>query len=215
MKQQIGMNSSTLGEIFAQIRAYEQESKPSSELKASRLEQHVYMAYRPIIESYSKKYNIPLDDVEVTFDEVFGFVYNNMLNEVIEAEDFNPAIRNIMIKKCQEFNSNQKKQITPVIPAEEVAKQSYFYTLTMIAELNKNFSLAEELEISKATLKLLNDFYGINKEGVRYSPEDLAARYGISPVTVRSRIAIGLKKIRNRHAFEMTKKQNPNFNFGS
>ncbi len=216
MKQQIGMNSSTLGEIFAQIKAYNKEGKSSLQLKASMLEQNIYRAYRPIIASYSKKYNIPLDEVEITFDEVFSFVYNNMLNEVIEAEDFNPAIRNIMIKKCQAYNNDsQIKHSDPVIPAEEVAKQSYFYTLIMIAELNKNPNLAQELEISKATLKLLNDFYGINKEAVRYTPDDLAERYGISPVTVRSRIVISLKKIRNRHAFELTKKQNPDFNFGS
>lgn len=216
MKQQIGMNSSTLEELFAKIREYEAEGKTSSHLKSVRLQEQIYRAYCPIIKSYSRNHSIKIDDVEGIFDEVFGFVYNNMLNQVIEAQDFNPAIRNIMIKKCQAYNNIKHSKNTKFeIPANEVAKQSYLYTISMIAELNKNRELAEELEISPANLKLLNAFYGLNKEGIRYSAEELADRYGISPITVRSRLASSLHKIRNRQAFEATKKQNPDFNFGA
>ena len=216
MKQQIGMNSSKLEEFFAQIRAYEEDGKQSSHLKGSRLQEQIYRAYSPMVAGYSKKYNIRLDEVQGIFDEVFSYVYNNMFNQVIEATDFNPAMRNIMIKKCQEYNNAKKNRYAkPVMTSNEVAKQSYLYTISVLAELNKNAELAKELELTSANIKLLNAFYGINKEGVRYSAEDLAELYGISPVTMRSRLASSLRKIRNRQAFETTKKQNPDFNFGA
>ena len=216
MEQKIGMTSSKLEELFAQIRAYEEDGKQSSHLKSTRLEEQVYRAYCPIVTSYSRRYNIRLDEVQGIFDEVFSFVYNNLLNEVIEASDFNPGIRNIMIKKCQAYNNmKQTKRSTTITTSTEVAKQSYLYTISMLAELNRNPELAKELEITPANLKLLNAFYGLNKEGIRETAEDLADRYGISAITVRSRLASSLHKIRNRHAFEMTKKQNPDFKFGS
>ena len=216
MEQKTGITSSKLEEIFAQIRALNKDGKTSSEHKVLRLQEHVYRAYRPMIGAFAKKYDIKIEDVEGIFDEVFSFVYNNLLNEVIEASDFNVGMRNIMIKKCDQYNNVKKvKHSTYSIPSDEVAKQSYLYTISMIAELNKNKELAEELEIKQATLKLLNAFYGLNKEGVRYSAEELAEMYGISPITVRSRLASSLRKIRNRHAFEITKKQNPDFNFGA
>lgn len=217
MEQKIGMTSSTLEELFAQIREYQTIGKPSALAKSAMIEERIYNAYCPMVNSYSRNYSIKKEDVQGIFDEVFSFVFNNLLEQVIEPQDFNPGIRNIMIKKCQSYNNiKQSRSSAAVSPtSSEIAKQSYLYTLSMLAELNKNAALAKELEITPANLKLLNDFYGLNKEGIRTSAEDLADRYGLSPITVRGRLAASLRKIRNKQAFETTKMQNPDFNFGS
>ena len=211
MEKQIGLSTEQLEQLFAQIK----------EGKNKHAEAKIYNAYLPYVKLYADKYGIKKDQVQDIFTDIFCFLHNNVINEVISASDFNLSFEKLMSRHCEDFKSSKpafNSELMSMSYARRIAKtdaeqskkaqedefatQSLLFVVQILNELQVNPELAAEKNLSEEKIAMSKDFYGINKEHRRYSPTEIAAKYGESGTRARAMLVSALKAIREMEEFE-------------
>lgn len=212
MEKQIGINSKRLGEIFAQIKATNQQ----------QLGDEIYSAYLPYVEVYSNKFELSKEQVQDIYTDVFCFVYNNVLNGYITAGEFDKAFVKIMDKQCSKlkqettFNStmlglayakNMPSHEQEDREIQEVKAQSYLFTVNLLNELIKNPELAEANGLTANKIEMLKDYYAINPENKAYTVKELALKYNVTESRVVAVIASSIQKLKHMQQVQVAKSQ--------
>lgn len=213
MEKQIGLTSTELGEIFAQIKTTGDNS----------LGDKIYNAYLPIIGNYAKIYGLNQDQVQDIYSEVISFVYDKVLEGVIKPSEFNICLTNTMKRQCSDFinqkSSNQAKFQSSMLgmsyakncSTEQQAKreekqnfatQSLMFTVQFLNNLEHNPELAESYGLDYTKIEMLKDFYGINADKVRLGYKQIADKYNVSEKRAVAMLGNALKSVRNIEEFQ-------------
>lgn len=214
MEKQIGLSTEELEQLFAQIKKG----------NTKRAEAKIYGAYLPYVEEYAKKYEIKADQAQDIFTDIFCFLYNNVVNEVISPSDFAVSFDKLMAKQCGKIKSASsvfKSEMLSMSYARKVAKtdaeqlkkaqedefatQSLLFVVQVLNELQANPELAAEKGLNEEKIAMIKDFYGINRENRRYSAVEISAKYGESGTRARAMLVSALKAIREMNEFEPIK----------
>lgn len=216
MEKQIGFNSEELEQIFAQIK----------EKGDDHLSDKIYRAYEPLKASFMKMYHLKSEQVNDIYDDVFCFVYGNVLKEVIKPSDFDYSFKKIMDRQCSKlkqtkntFNSellgmSYAKHVTTSEMEErknaekqQFATQSLLFVIEILDELLQNHDLAVEHGLDEEKIDMIKDYYGLNKEHKKYSVSEIAEKHNVSETRARAMVVKGLKVLREMKEFQSIKTQ--------
>ena len=89
MEKQIGLNVKELERIFAQI-------KRGTEMSTDKL----YNSYLDLINSYSYKFKLDSEKVQDLYDDVFTYMYNNIIQGLVQPDTFTRCFENVLAKQC-------------------------------------------------------------------------------------------------------------------
>ena len=216
MEKQIGLTSTQLEEIFAQIKATNNNA----------LGDKIYNAYLPYAGKYAKIYGLKLDQAQDIYSEVISFIYDKVLQDIIKPSEFNACFANTMKKQCSEFisklSSKQAQFQSSMLGmayaknrtteqqakrAEEqnFATQSLIFTVQFLNNLELNPELAEQYGLDFTKIEMIKDFYGINEERARLNFKQIAEKYGVNEHRAVAMLGNALKSIRNINEFKPIK----------
>ena len=217
MEKQIGLTDKELKRFFGQIKGQ------NSEMVTSRLSEIIYKAYLPLVDKYAKKYSISKDNAQDIFTDTFSGLYNAVIENILEATDFNACFENVMDKECTKFIKQQaeKKQFNSkllemsyarTMPAKRVeeieeAKISLLYTSQLLNELKNNEELAKAHDLTPEKISMLQDYCGLNEKGRCYTVAEIANKYKVSEKRAEVMIVTAKRAVRHMKEFEFIVKR--------
>lgn len=217
MKNQIGLSAQELDKIFSQIRDH----------KVRGLDRKIYAAYLPLRDELASSFKIKKDDMCTIYNDVFSYLYNNVLNGVLKPSEFGVYFKQLLTKQCSkhnlvknEFNSDllsksYTRNISEYIPetnasdlrAKEFATQSLLFITELFNKMINNPQLAEQHDLNKEKICIVMDHFGLNAQHKSYTIAEMAEKYEITESRVRALLATSLKKLRSMEEFEPIKHQ--------
>ena len=216
MEKQIGLTSTQLEEIFAQIKATGDNA----------LGDKIYNAYLPLIKQYATMYGLKQEQVQDIYSEVISFVYDRILKDIIKPNEFNICFINTMKRQCSElvsklsskqaqFQSNMlgmayaknstTEQQAKRAEEQNFATQSLIFTVQFLNNLELNPELAEQYGLDFTKIEMIKDFYGINQERTRLNFKQIADKYSVNEHRAVAMLSNALKSVRNISEFEPIK----------
>ena len=216
MEKQIGLTTEELDSIFAQIKNGKTE-----------LDQKVYNAYLPLISDYASKFKLKEEQVQDLYNEVFIYVYNNILKEVVQPSNFTVCFENVLAKQCMKCKTESKDEFNSKLlsmsyakhmqsrEAEEarreekkvISEQSLMYVIQILTELEKNEEFAKANGLSELKVDMIKDYYGLNAERKRLTIDQIAQKYELNESRAKAMMVAGLKKLRDMKEFNPIKAQ--------
>ena len=202
--KKIGLEVEELERIFAQL-------KQKNEVV---LQSRIYNAYLPLIGLMSKKFEVNEDDIHDIYNDVFSYVYNSVMRDVISAKDFTVCFQNLMAKQCVNKKTDKQNNVTKESlssrlivqetervlaereKSQEIARRSLLMVVAILEKISNDPQLAKEYGLDKEHIKMIRDFHGINRENKSLKLIEIAQKYNITEARAKAMLVAGLKKFR-------------------
>lgn len=204
--EKIGLTVDELEVIFNQL-------KSTSDLS---LQSELYNAYLPLVDLFAKKFELEHDDVHDLYNDVFSYIYNSVMQGVLNAKDYTMYFQNVMAKQCLNIQASNydKANVTKLslsnrLIAREasaaverrqkeqlIARQSILMVVSVLDEIAHDKELCQIYGLDEIHIAMVRDFHGINKTNTSYKLPEIAKKYNISESRAQAMLVATLKKIR-------------------
>lgn len=209
MENKIGIEANKLEQLFTQIK----QGKEGLDTK-------IYNSYLPLVNLFSKKFGIKREKVQDLYNDVFSYVYNNVLAGMIKPSEFTVCFENLFAKQCVKIQANNEsrdimlggrvikesyRQQEDNERAKEFATQSLLFVIKVLDDLSRDPELAQEYGLNEEKIAIIKDYYGLNIEHQQYKVDKLAQKYNITESRASALLVSGLKKLRKIKDFQPIK----------
>ncbi|MBQ8522460.1 MAG: hypothetical protein IJ458_02210 [Clostridia bacterium] len=209
--EKIGLEVNELEQLFAKVKQGYRD-----------VDAKIYNAYLPLIEMYSTKFNLKQEQVQDLYNDIFSYVYNNVLQGSVSPSEFTICFENILAKQCmkaQSMGSGFRSELLSTanarrrasrkneeqLRAKESATQSLLFIIQVLDEIASEPDLMEEYGLNAQKIAIIKDYYGLNKEHARYNVNQIVGKYNISETRARAVLVSGMKKLRDMQDFDQIK----------
>lgn len=210
MEKRYGLTSEELEKVFAQIKAGN-----------TSMDKKVYEAYLPLINKCTKQFGLRKERVYSIYDDIFSYLYNNILNGTLNSVEFGSYFEKLIIKQCikaQQVKEDLTSQHLPMSSAKKVpsreketrenqefATVSLMFVIQVLNELQSNPEMAAEHGLTEEKIKIIKDYLGFNKQHKRYNVDEIAEKYQITHGRATAVVARTLKTLRDMDEFQPIK----------
>ena len=208
--------SEELSEIFTALKSADGKDN------RAKYEAKLYDAYKPFLAYYAKKYHVRRDDAIDLYNDVFSKFYNAVWEGKQRPETFGVFVQNNLAREClhiyalksskvetkSESLANPKIAMEAIVTEERREKenaynrQSLLMVISILNEIEHDPELRQIYHITVAQIRVIKDFYGINKNNKVYSIEELAEKYQKSELEIKGLLNSGMKQIRKIEEFD-------------
>lgn len=215
MKEVQFLTSNELEEIFASIKATSNDY----------LGDEIYNNYLPYIDEFAQKYRLNKDDVKDIFNENFSFLYDKVVNNILNPSWFESRLKYLMDIDCEELtkkdsnadefksrlllqsyqNEMEFTDIEKSVANEEFASQSLLFTINFLNDLKANPDKAIKYNLDEMKINIIKDYYGINQERRALKLKEIASKYGLNEKVAQARLVKALSVVRKMDEFQPIK----------